>query len=280
MMIGSASNLGEPNFPCGPIGADAAAELLIALLRQRSARQAAPPTERTHPKDGSVLVFVPPGTYALGSRSAGDERPEHRVRLSGYWIGKFPITQRQYAAFVRETSHRAPELAKDPRYAHPEQPVVGVSWADAVAYAAWAGLVLPSEAQWEAAARGKDGRAYPWGNELPTRDRCAWNRRQGPTSQPSRVGSFALDTGPFGTKDQAGNVWEWCRDGYDSEAYAKRSEDAVDPVVTRGVSPSQRVARGGSYYSSDFSELRASYRRGGDASSRFPNLGFRCAKPA
>jgi serine/threonine-protein kinase len=172
----------------------------------------APGEERVQPKDGSVLVYVPGGEYVLGAADIFEEaKPVHRVVLSPFWIGKYEVTNEQYGRFLGAVPGTArPEYWENNRFNQPQQPVVGVSWEEARAYCRWADLELPSEAQWEAAARGKDCRRYPWGNEAPTPEHANFDFNKG---QPTAVGTFTPGAGPFGTLDQAGNVWEWMMDG-------------------------------------------------------------------
>jgi formylglycine-generating enzyme required for sulfatase activity len=148
-----------------------------------------------------------------------------------------------------------------------------VSWEEARAYCRWAGLTLPSEAQWEAAARGKDRRRYPWGNEAPTVERANFSS----WLKPAAVGSFPRGVGPYGTFDQAGNVAEWCEDAWDREAYRER--ERKDPIGTRGEA-TERCLRGGAYNEPGGPLLAAAYRFYRKASDREHGIGFRCVLPA
>jgi len=230
--------------------------------------------ERRHEKDGTVLVFVPGGLYTIGTNELSEqEKPVHRVRLSPFWIAKVPVTNEQYGRFMQANpGYRRPGFWSEELFNRPEQPVVGVSWEDAQAYCNWAGLILPSEVQWEAAARGPDSRRYPWGDEPPTPGRANYGGYQGKTTP---VGSLEAGRGPFGTLDQAGNVWEWCADVLDAEAYARRETDALDPVVTIG-EPAFRVLRGGSWLDKG-ENLMCAYRFRYWARLRRRFFGFRCA---
>ncbi|MEM6454813.1 MAG: SUMF1/EgtB/PvdO family nonheme iron enzyme [Acidobacteriota bacterium] len=232
--------------------------------------------ERTHEKDGSVLLYVPGGSYTLGSTDGDDdEKPIHTVKLSPYWIGKYPVTNAQYGKFLEATGHEEPEEWHNKQFNGPDQPVVGVTWHDAQAYCAWAGLVLPSEAQWEAAARGTDQRTYPWGNAEPTEQLTNFDGNVGRTTP---VGRYPDGAGPFGTLDQAGNVWEWCVDLWDLSAYAQRDGE-IDPVC-RGEKVSEsayRVLRGGSW-AGRAESLRAAYRSRGHGDFRVRNFGFRVCR--
>ncbi len=234
---------------------------------------AAPPRvevrERVHEETGMALVYVPGGEYALGAEDLPNAGPVHRVVLSPFWIGKHPVTNEQYRRFLDANSgHRNPEYWSNESFNQPDQPVVGVSWADAEAYCRWAGLTLPSEAQWEAAARGPEGKRYPWGDEEPTAELANFDGNVGRTTP---VGKYSAGTGPFGTQDQAGNVWEWVFDVWDAEAYRER-EGKTDPLA--GGEDAVRVVRGGSWaYPSRF--LLAAFRGRWHAAVRVQDRGFR-----
>ncbi len=235
--------------------------------------------ERENPQDGSVLVYVPGGEFVLGAEDiSAKEQPIHRVRLSAYWIGKYPVNNAQYQRFLTANpSQRKPSSWDDPQFNQPEQPVVGVSWLDALAYCRWADLALPSEAQWEAAARGAAGRKYPWGNEDPSPELANYDGNHGRTTP---VGAYPQGAGPFGTLDQAGNVWEWCRDLWVENAYRDR-DGKTDPCASgndrdEADESAWRVVRGGSWiYRSRF--LRAAFRSRRLAWGRDRFVGFRVA---
>jgi formylglycine-generating enzyme required for sulfatase activity len=231
-----------------------------------------PGDERTHEKDGTTLVYVPGGEIMLGAEGVQDwTRPVHRIRLHPFWIGKFPITNEQYARFLTENPE-APEplFWRDSRFNQPNHPVVGVSWDDAQAYCQWAGLELPSEAQWEAAARGRDQRSYPWGRGLATPLQANFGGTKGGTTP---VDAHPAGCGPYGTFDQAGNVWEWCLDPWSSTAYQKRESGLWDPVAKGEAAV--RAVRGGSW-NNPASDLHAACRERVTTKKYLKNLGFRC----
>ncbi len=234
------------------------------------------PREQVHEKDGTVLVYVPRGAFTLGDDDIHKEsRPIHTVRLSPFWIGKYPVTNEQYRRYLKANPDRPePRFWDDKEFNQPQQPVVGVSWNEAVAYCWWAGLELPSEAQWEAAARGEDQRRYPWGNVEPNASLANFDRTEGKTMP---VGSYPGGAGPYGTLDQAGNVLEWCADVWDARAYRGR-EGQLDPVVTSGDDAAVRVARGGSWENLDRG-LAAASRFTLGAELDFSYFGFRCVLP-
>ncbi len=260
------------------LGREAVAEVARAARMEEE-----PAGERVHERDGSVLVSVPGGEFRLGTNEDLEAyakqnrhwpKPEHRVELSSYWIGKYPVTNAQFARFLEASPGQPqPKFWDDKKFNQPEQPVVGVSWGDAKAYCDWAGLELPSEAQWEAAARGSDGRPYPWGKEPPSEALANYGGREGRTTP---VGAYREGAGPYGTFDQAGNVWEWCRDEFDEHAYRDR-DGQRDPLVKPkdgGSEPAVRVLRGGSW-DEPSGGLPAAIRLRGRAGDRPLYLGFR-----
>lgn len=244
--------------------------------RKKRARQPQPGEERVNEKDGSILVYVPGGVYALGAIDISPaEKPVHRVLLSPFWMARHPVTHEQYGRFLKENPEaRQPAHWTDRRYNQLRQPVVGVSWEEAKAYCAWAGLQLPTEAQWEAAARGRDRRRYPWGNTEPSPEHANFNTREGRTMP---VGAYPDGAGPFGTLDQAGNVWEWCEDVWNPVAYRER-DGVLNPVSASG-DPLFRALRGGSWLGST-SLLEPAYRSWARTSTRIGYIGFRCCLPA
>jgi sulfatase modifying factor 1 len=230
--------------------------------------------------DGNVLVYVPAGTYTMGD-GQDSGCPPHEVYVEAYYIGIFCVTNAQYARFVAATGHRAPDQAdygtpvwRDGGYP-PEQaehPVVCVSWEDAVAYGAWAGLRLPTEAEWEKAARGPAGCAYPWGNTWDaTRCRHDNNRSSATTC---RVYDYPKGVSGYGTYNQSGNVWEWCADWYD-RAYYTQSPLANPQGPERG---SYRVGRGGCWRNEGATYCRGAGRGWNAPTHRVGSLGFRLVR--
>ena len=212
--------------------------------------------QRTHRKDGSDLIFISGGEFTMGSDDYSDERPAHRVQLDSFWIGRNEITNRMYRQFQLATNHRPSDFANDKLYNADDQPIVGVDYSDASAYCEWAGGRLPTEAEWEYAARGTDNRTYPWGNEKPDTDRAVYGLVYGKGGSAVAVGTAPGDVSPFGVHDMAGNVLEWC-----SDWAGPYESDSVGPVSNPQGSGqgNHRIMRGGCWFYQETS-LRATAR--------------------
>jgi formylglycine-generating enzyme required for sulfatase activity len=216
------------------------------------------------PTTGIRFLWIPGGTLRMGANDLhAAARPPHRVQVSPFWIAETLVTNRQYEQFVVSVGYDEPMYWRERRYNEPEQPVVGVRWEDARMFGVWLSEIsgfqvnLPTEAQWELAARSEDNRLYPWGNQEPDSTRAHF---ASPGSTPLPVGTLPAGRGPFGTLDQAGNVWEWCRDVWNASVYGTRERLTMDPLVD--VSDGEdilHVVRGGSFLSHPL-YLRAAYR--------------------
>jgi formylglycine-generating enzyme required for sulfatase activity len=225
-------------------------------------------------------LTIPAGIFTMGSnpRAAAppfaNERPRQRIQLSEFCISRVPITNAQYHRFVMACQHPAPGHWPEGRLPAGSEdfPVTYISWHDAQAFCAWAGVRLPTEAEWEKAARGDDGRWWPWGDTLPDATRCHFNgQAQGiaPAAQSVLpVGQFPQGASPYGVLDMAGNVWEWTNSPY--RAYPYRAEDGSEVMTPGGV----RVVRGGSY-NHDLRQIRCAARDGMAAGVRDVYIGFR-----
>jgi formylglycine-generating enzyme required for sulfatase activity len=235
----------------------------------------------TDPTTGMEFVKVPGSKFLMGHDDFYDSRPSHWVYISSFWLGKFPITNQEYKIFTENANHREPDIWCDQRFSGPYQPVVGVSWHDAVDFCEWLSkksgknYCLPSEAQWEYAARGTDGRRYPWGNEAPDSTRALFIIQN--KLYTMNIGSFPAGKGPFDIFDQAGNVWEWCQDVYNDRIYKTRENKVVtDPVNTKG-DQTRKVIRGGSYANSSIYSLHTAWRSEYNVSYSRRSTGFRVA---
>jgi formylglycine-generating enzyme required for sulfatase activity len=194
---------------------------------------------RENVRDGSMLRYIPGGLFSMGSLRYSNEGPPHQVRLSPYWISRTVITNRMYNQFRQETGHRMPDFAGDVIYTQDNQPIIGVDYSDAAAYCQWAGGRLPTEAEWEFAARGTDGRRFPWGNASPDPSRTVYGRVYGKGGAAAPVGTHPGDVSPFGLLDMAGNVLEWCSD------WAAPYQSGFEVSPTGASQGSSRVMRGG-----------------------------------
>jgi serine/threonine-protein kinase len=201
--------------------------------------------------------------------------PVHEVTLSPFALGVHPVTNAEYRAFVQATGVAPPTSWKERRFDGSDLPVVGVSWDDAVAYCGWAGGTLPTEAQWEYAARGPDGRRYPWGDDEPD-DRHAHFAQDWNSGGPCAVEAHPAGAGPFGCHDLAGNVWEWCLDGWRVDAHVVRL-GLRDPLVA--ADGNVRPLRGGCWRSIT-PKLQGAYRNWSHRVVRHITIGFRfCSSP-
>lgn len=220
--------------------------------------------------DGSVLVYVPAGEFTMGSGLP--DAPQRAVSLDSYWIYQTEVTNSMYAFCVKVGACTPPAqetggvLYDNPIYA--SYPVVGVSWDMAANYCAWAGGSLPSEAQWEKAARGASGNLYPWGNQEPS---CNLGNFSGCVGALTDVTKYSASASPYGALDMAGNVFEWVNDFYSATYY--NSAPPQNPTGPEG--GEMRVIRSNSY-ESDFEQADASIRHYGGNAYHSRDLGFRC----
>jgi formylglycine-generating enzyme required for sulfatase activity len=221
--------------------------------------------------DGSTLVYVPPAEFIMGN--GGFDAPVHNVALDGFWIYQTKVTNRMFAQCVSVGACSTPtEEIGGPVYSNPEyanHPVVGVSWDQSQAYCAWSQGQLPTEAQWEKAARGTDGNAYPWGNDKPACDLLNLGYCSGRTSE---VDAFSGGVSPYGLYDMAGNVFEWVSDWY-GEAYYNTAPTSNPAGPESGQYRSVR----GSSFETDFNQAESAIRHYLNPSNHRRDTGFRCA---
>lgn len=259
----------------------AAIEEDAASVRASANLSIAPlPKARTMTNSHEV-VLVDAGPFAMGAA-------RREVFLDPFYLDRTPVTNAQFKVFLEATGYK-PDDDGAARFLHhwrdgkpprgeDKHPVVYVSWTDARAYASWIGLRLPSEAEWEKAARGTDGRKYPWGRAEPTATHANFGRHDGGTS---RVGAFPDGASPYGVLDLAGNVWEWCEDVLDEAFYENGPTHNPRHVLGKSGArgPHHHVMRGGSWMY-DAKSLRTFARVGFEAHYRFAGGGFRCARSA
>jgi formylglycine-generating enzyme required for sulfatase activity len=235
------------------------------------------------------IVYVPVGEFTMGStkgqadaawRECGSncdkklydtETPQHTVYLDAYWIDKTEVTNAMYRKCVDENGCTKPDdTSHYDNNSRADHPVVYVDWNQAQAYCNWVGGRLPTEAEWEKAARGTDRRVYPWGNDPPNADLLNYKQN---ISDTTAVGSYPSGASPYGIMDMAGNVWEWVNDWYD-EKYYQNSPKRNPQGATGG---QYRVLHGGSAYT-ESRYVRAAFRHKSEPALRYISIGFRCVR--
>ena len=251
-------------------------------------------------RDDAEMVLIPAGEFQMGSNHTGDsnEKPVHTVYVDAFYMDIHEVTVGQYYQFTLATGHRSPSYSLSPFSPTDRHPMVYVSWHDAMAYAKWAGKRLPTEAEWEKAARGGYiGQKYPWGNGPPDGTQCNFADKSGANSgrwenwdksaddsyvYTAPVGSYPPNG--YGLYDMAGNVWEWCFDAYDENIYTNspRRNPIAGIIITNTTDNSitvneSRVLRGGSWTPHP-QNVRSAHRWSYGAHSVSFSVGFRCAK--
>ncbi len=221
-----------------------------------------------NPVDGAEMVYVPAGKFIMGPCEPGKA---WNVSLDAYWIYKTEVTVAQYRRYCETVGMQMPDAPELGWKA--DHPIVNVSWEDARSYCDWAGVALPTEAQWEKAARGTDGRTYPWGYKFDRGKCLSSDGSERDTTAP--VGSIPSGASPYGCLDMTANVWEWCADRYQKDYYAK-----APPANPRGPGTgTTRVYRGGScFYRNFINYFQCASRYTDDPTFRSIYRGFRCAK--
>lgn len=230
-------------------------------------------------REQAGMVQIPAGPFTMGDNqgSGGDEDPEHLVEVSQFWIDKHEVTAADYQACVAAGACAPAGQGANcnaPLADRAQHPINCVDWAQASAYCTWAGKRLPTEAEWEKAARGEDQRRYPWGDARPDRERLNFNNNVGATEP---IGSHPSGSSPYGVLDLAGNVLEWTNDYYSSDYYAQ--SPAADPAgPPRPADGEFRVVRSSSWNTGDPRALTTTVRNNFPATTADPALGFRCAR--
>ncbi len=234
--------------------------------------------------DGMVLHYVPAGEFLRGSldtdqKALAYEMPQRSITLDAFWIDETEVTNAMYARCAQAGICRALVSAQSATHFNyygdaqfQDHPVVYVNWEDARTYCAWAGRRLPTEAEWEKAARGVDGQLYPWGDTDPGPTRTNFRSLKGDTTQ---VGAYPENASPYGAVDMAGNVWEWVGDWYKGSYY----RDADSPLINpQGPSATKTRGLRGGAWNSDLAAIRTAYRFQYGPTSRSDSIGFRCAR--
>ena len=238
-------------------------------------------------KNGAPTVLVPAGLFPMGvppgDRDGGrDEYPRHEVFLDSFLIDQFEVTNGRYLEFVKRTGHRAPQNPTNPTRnlwqgdsiteSLADRPVINVDWFDADAYCKWVGKRLPTEAEWEKAAKGTSDRRFVWGNVEPTAKHLNYNQRWIGEKTLMPVGSYEAGKSPYGAYDMAGTVWEWVNDWYDARYYEKSPERNPKGPET-GL---KKVIRGAGWQN-ETPTVRIFTRVESDQTMRNESTGFRCA---
>ncbi|HJS18633.1 MAG TPA: SUMF1/EgtB/PvdO family nonheme iron enzyme [Anaerolineales bacterium] len=297
---GRATPVAEPTSTPAPTSTptivipSATADVIVSTVTPIEATSELAPNLRTSPIDGMPQVFIPAGTFHMGGmdvRSAPDELPAHEVTLDAFWMDQLEVTNAMYQLCIQAGSCTPPQNFKSSRRTEyfnnsefKDYPVVYVTWGQAKSYCEWAGRHLPSEAEWERAARGDDWRTFPWGEDKADGLRANYNMIVGDTS---RVGTYPLGASPFGVLDLAGNVAEWTNDYYSATYYVMTGE-ALNPTGPETSASLRRVVRGGSLGDAEInirvpkrSSVLGSNPELHPASSAYlgdfsPRIGFRC----
>ena len=253
--------------------------------------------EITHEKDNSIMIYIPAGEFTMGSDIYSFEKPVQQINLDAYLIDKYLVTNKQFKQFVDETGYQTDAEKKGTGQVKigkkwkefegaiwkmpdgnnsidgkDDYPVSQISYNDAVAYCQWAGKDLPTEAQWEMAARGPGGGIYPWGDSAP--DDTMANFADSFIDETTPVTKYEKGQSLYGAFDMAGNLYQWCKDWYSAEGKERESKNPTGPD-----SGTERVLKGGSF-SEGSDSLRAPSRLSADPSSSSFVYGFRCVKKA
>lgn len=241
--------------------------------------------------DHDNMVLVPGGEYEMGSRKSlmeaqmdpmdilnpdrhmlGPEDPAHIVDIDPFYIDMHEVTNADYKNYMEITGYEKPDFWNNPEFNDPRQPVVGVSWKDAINYCVWKKKRLPTEAEWEKASRGKRPVKYPWGDDAPTGQMANFNEEH---KKPLPVGSFEAGKSDYGVYDLSGNVAEWINDHHWALYYmfsSKKNPKGAKSGPYKGV-------RGG-HWKSNAEDIRLTYRNASAPNAKKETIGFRCAADA
>lgn len=288
-----------PTDPEANFAGEGAAGVRVYIYLTRTTVQAAPePKREAAHRYEPQMVTIPAGPFLMGSNTdADDEKPQHEVTLPAYAIARYPVTNAEFKRFIDNKGYynrefwteagwerRVKEDWTEPRYWRdaqwndPAQPVVGVTWFEAVAYCRWLAAEtqkpyrLPTEAEWEKAARYTDGRRYPWGNEWKP-DLC--NSKESGRGKTTPVGDFPDGASVYGVEEMTGQVWEWCATKWGKKYPYNVEEDEWSEDYLAG--DNAHMFRGGSWYN-DKTACRCGYRGRSDGGGGHSSYGFRCAR--
>lgn len=254
----------EPTAIVLPTAAPTAELVANATAKPQSSAELG--DERSSSTDGMIQVFIPAGSFQMGgldTDAQDDEKPARKVSMGAFWMDKVEVTNAMYNLCVQAGVCNLPREFKSatrPTYfanaEFADYPVIYVSYEDAKSYCAWAGRRLPTEAEWEYAARGSDFRRYPWGEESPTNNLSNYDYSVRDTN---RVGSYPQGASPFGILDMSGNVWEWVSDYYGNNYYEGGAVQNPTGPATASVNGLRRSIRGGSWQDG-FKDVRLANR--------------------
>ena len=264
--------------------------LSLTLLLASAVGVMGDPIKKIAPSPYAGMVLIPQGTFEMGSRLSlseldpvsifqadrhmlGPEDPAHEVILDAFYIDLYEITNTDYKKYIEATgSKNIPRYWDDNAFNHPQQPVVGITWKEARAYCQWKNKRLPTEAEWEKAARGKRPVRFPWGNAPPDKNLANFDNHVGKTAP---VGSYPKGKSDYGTFDMSGNVSEWVNDWHYPEYYLFSPKENP-PGPKKGV---YKIIRGGNWQN-NLEDIRLTYRNATVPKARSKTVGFRCAANA
>jgi len=259
------------------------AVVIYFLSMAISFASAEPVSEGSHPEG---MVLIPDGEFTMGSTEESihwaakkffsesldyylEETPDRIVKLDAYYIDKYEITVAKYKKYLEKTGAAAPKFLDNEKYNQPKQPIVGVTWQDAVDYCQWTGKRLPTEAEWEKAARGVDSRKYPWGDAPDPMKANIRGKKKDKFRYSAPVGKFPEGQSPYGVMDMSGNVWEWTQSWFLPYAGNQFKNGMYGETL--------RVIRGGSWFS-NMDLARTTVRGKSLPNQRMNYVGFRCVK--
>ncbi len=249
------------------------ANMLAGIAVAAPLRQLAPGTAKKESKTGVEMVFVPRGAFTMGSDRWPEASPAHKVSVKAYWIGKNLVTVSQFRAYCEASNYGYDWKNRQPMWGYQDNfPMVNVTWYEAEAFCKWAGGDLPTEAQWEKAARDSDAREFPWGSDFNPSLLCSSVDKK--LAGPMAVGSFPDGKSSYGCLDMSGNAAQWCLDWYASTGY--RGIDGKDPIGA--ATGTEKVLKGGNWFFTSVDFFRSAYRGDMPPTVKFKGIGFRLCR--